>query len=153
MQAVRADASRSLQRAIIYLIGALILVGGMRVMYLRLFVTDRAALRESFAGYPDRDTPSYPVFLRAVAAATPPGARIAIFVPMRHWDGGYSYAYYRAGYLLAGREVLPLVWRDDRVLPENAARAEYIASWHREITPPGFKVVLRVAEGELLKRL
>ena len=148
-----ADAPRSLQRAIIYVAGALILVGGMRVMYLRLFVTDRAALRESFAVYPDRTTPTYPLFLKAVAQATPPGARIAIFVPMRHWDGGYSYAYYRASYLLAGREVLPLVWRDDRVLQENFARAQYIASWHREFRPAGFALVLRTPDGELLKRL
>jgi hypothetical protein len=138
--------------ALLWLLAACITLGGIRTGYLTILAADLPALHEAFALYPDRATPEYPQFLTAVAAATPPGSKIAIFVPMRRWDDGYSYAYYRASYILAGREVLPIVWNDDRLLSANVARADYIAVWRSErVHFPGYATVLRAAGGRLLK--
>ncbi|HYM61497.1 MAG TPA: hypothetical protein VEZ11_11470, partial [Thermoanaerobaculia bacterium] len=57
--------------------------------------------------------PEYPRFLQDVYAHTQRGDSIAIVVPPMQWDKGYSYAYYRASYLLPGRIVLPLVLPND----------------------------------------
>ncbi len=35
----------------------------------------------------------------------------------------------RASYFLAGREVLPLLYRTDAPIPENLKKAEYLAVW------------------------
>ena len=102
-----------------------ILVGGIAPLYLRALVG--GAERDVYR--PDRRTPEYPAFLAEVARRTKPGQSIAIVVPMRHWDAGYSYAYYRASYFLAGRRVVPLVDPDDRVHPERLREADFIAAW------------------------
>jgi hypothetical protein len=106
----------------------------------------------SLGEYFDQSSPEYPRFLTSVAAATPAGSRIAIFVPMRRWDEGYSYAYYRASYFLAGRDVLPVVWRDDRLIAQNVERAEYIASWNMKVGAKGFQPILKAHGGTLYRR-
>ena len=78
---------------------------------------------------PDRRTPDYPAFLAEVARRTEPDQSIAVVVPMRHWNGGYSYAYYRASYFLAGRRVVPIVDENDRLHPERLQEADFIAVW------------------------
>jgi hypothetical protein len=75
------------------------------------------------------DPAGYLDFLREVEARTPPGSRIAIVVS-RRWFEGYSYAYYRANYVLRGREVLPVITPDDRPLEENFESADFVAGWH-----------------------
>ena len=106
------------------LLGA-ILIGGFEPLYLRALVG--RAERDVYR--PDRRTPDYPAFLAEVARRTKPNQSIAIVVPMRHWDAGYSYAYYRASYFLAGRRVVPLVDPDDRVHPERLREADFVAAW------------------------
>src|SRR5438093_1193036 len=69
---------------------------------------DRARLARAYARFADRLWPDYPRFLEGVRAHTRSGDTIALVVPTFNWDGGYSYAYYRATYFLTGREVLPL---------------------------------------------
>jgi hypothetical protein len=66
------------------------------------------------------------------------------------WDGGYSYAYFRASYFLAGREVLPLVAPDDRHLVGNFNRAEYLAIWHNRV--PARAAVVFAGDGGVLVR-
>ena len=102
-----------------------ILIGGVAPLYLRALAGD--AEREIYR--PDRRTPDYPAFLAEVAHRTEPGQSIAIVVPMRHWNGGYSYAYYRASYFLAGRRVVPIVDEDDHLHPERLQEADFIAVW------------------------
>ncbi|HEY8133496.1 MAG TPA: hypothetical protein VII12_16590, partial [Thermoanaerobaculia bacterium] len=79
------------------------------------------------------------------------GDSVVIVVPMLKWDEGYSYAYYRASYFLAGREVLPLVTPDDRPHPENVRTARYIAGWHMR-RQPGLGEVVWEGEGGVLLR-
>ena len=99
---------------------------------------------------PDRRWPHYPRFLEGVRAHTQPGDTIAIIVPGMSWDNGYSYAYYRASYFLAGREVLPLVSPENEKLPQNFRAAQYIAAFRMNVRTPA-EVVWRGERGTLLR--
>ena len=97
---------------------------------LRLPFMDRTKFNRSLAQMADGSWWQYPLFLQGVREHTRNGDTIAVLVPPQRWDDGYSYAYYRASYFLAGRIVLPLVTDDDRKHPENFRAAQYIAAWH-----------------------
>jgi hypothetical protein len=106
----------------------------------------------SLAADPAPWSPDYPLFLQDVLAHTRPGDSIALVVPTDDWDGGYSYAYYRASYFLPGREVLPVITPENRPVPENVARARYIAAWKRRVTGLARRAVFAQHEGALLER-
>ena len=112
--------------------------------------SNRAEMHRVFTAYPDRGWDEYPRFLADVRAHTQPGDSIAIVVPAMRWDDAYSYAYYRASYFLTGREVLPLVRRDDASLPQNFGRAKYIAAWRRSVKDATRHVVWSGDGGTLL---
>jgi hypothetical protein len=118
---------------------------------LRAAFGHRAAMHHAMTRYPDRGWETYPDFLEAVRAHTKPGDSIALLVPAAHWDLGYSYAYYRASYFLTGREVLPVIDRDDSVQPQNFESAKYVAAWRRTVRPP-MRVVWSGDGGALLER-
>ncbi|HEX7190161.1 MAG TPA: hypothetical protein VF381_01210, partial [Thermoanaerobaculia bacterium] len=80
--------------------------------------------------FPDRGWIGYTRFLESVRARTKRGDTIALVVPNTGWERGYGYAYYRASYFLAGREVLPVIDRKNVPQPQNAARAKYVATWN-----------------------
>lgn len=88
----------------------------------------RDALRRELTQSPDGPWwPDYPRFLAEVRARTHDGDSIALVFPRTSWYGGYSYAYFRASYLLASREVLPVIAESDRPLPQNVQRAQWLA--------------------------
>jgi hypothetical protein len=117
----------------------------------RVALPDRATMQRVFTAYPDRPWyPEFPAFLEEVRAHTQRGDTIALVVPAMLWDNNYSYAYYRASYFLSGREVLPLVRRDDSPIPENFARAKYIAAWRRGVKDSTRHVVWAGRGGVLL---
>jgi hypothetical protein len=118
--------------------------------YLTMPFQPRAPLAAAFTGYADRLWPQYPRFLEGVREHTKPGDTIAVIVPSMRWDYGYAYAYYRASYFLAGREVLPLVDDKDRPHPENYRVARFIAVWNA--TPPHGTLVWKGEGGVLIKR-
>lgn len=124
---------------------------GVQPLFLKL-PFDRSDIRGRFDGLPDRAVPQYPRFLEQVRSTTPRGAEIAILVPMSGWDEGYSYAYYRASYFLAGRRVLPVVSPNDELLRTSLTRAEYIAAWSARVVAPEFKPVWSSDGGTLLVR-
>jgi hypothetical protein len=117
---------------------------------LELPFIDRAASARAMATYPDRAWPDYPRFLQGVREHTQPGDTIAVIVPSMSWDGGYSYAYYRASYFLTGREVLPLVTPLDARLPQNFRVAKYVAVFGVGLRVPA-DVVWRSGRGALLR--
>ena len=117
-------------------------------MLMTLPFRDRGAIARAYAARPDRGNPAYRLFLADVRAHTGSGDTIAIVVPWREWEGGYSYAYYRASYALAGREALPLIYprADAR---ENLGKAKYLAVWG--LRPRTGEVIVRSNGGTLVK--
>jgi len=113
--------------------------------------TDRRPLVRYFAHLADRGWKQYLDFLEGVRAHTAKGDSIAIMVPARHWDDGYSYAYYRASYMLAGRRVIPLVTPDDRIVMGNLRQATYLAEWRHDL-PVDQRIVWSGAGGKLVRR-
>ena len=141
-----------MRRVLYALLLAAMILGGIETFFFRIFAHDRGASAAQLAAAPDRAAPGYAAFLREVRARTPEDARIAVVVPMRRWSGGYEYAYYRASYALAGREVIPLVDRDDSAHLERVRDAEWVASWGMEPRIPGFARVWSGSGGTLLRR-
>jgi hypothetical protein len=118
---------------------------------LRFAFVDRTVMNRVMTHYPDRGWETYPEFLEGVRAHTKPGDSIALLVPAAHWDPSYSYAYYRASYFLAGREVLPVIDRDDSVQQQNFKRAKYVAAWRWTVQPP-MRAIWSGHGGALLER-
>ena len=81
-----------------------------------------STLSRTVAARPSGNWPEYSLFLEGVRQNTRPGDRIVIATLGMRNPETYLYAYYRANYLLAGREVLPLA-------PEYLATADYVAAW------------------------
>ncbi|HUP47842.1 MAG TPA: hypothetical protein VNA04_03530 [Thermoanaerobaculia bacterium] len=94
--------------------------------------------------------PGYEAFLAGVRHRTHAGDSIALLVPSRGWEQGYSYGYFRASYVLAGREVLPVIGPGDQQFPGRVDRAAYVAVWRGRIEAPQRPVVWRGSGGELL---
>lgn len=101
---------------------------------------------------PDRGFPLYARFLTAVASRTSPGQSIVIAAPMGGWGSGYAYAYYRASYLLAGRRVIPLMDKDDRMYYERLSDGDLVAFWGKGVPPGPYEVVWRGSGGVLYRR-
>jgi hypothetical protein len=140
-------------RSILCLVVALaILALRLDRQLIRLPFMDRALLSEAFTKKPDRLWPQFPQFIAGVRAHTQRGDSIAIITPSLDWDEGYSYAYYRASYLLAGREVLPVAMEDRKPRPENLKRAKYVAIWGRGAPPSPANVVWQGEGGFLLRQ-
>ncbi len=127
--------------------------GAFQRMYLEVHFVDTRALRHAWIEVPFRRIAGLRPMLHEVSRRTRPGDRVLVVTPHRPWQGGYGYAFRRAQYVLAGREVIPLLDRDrDRVDPRALERATHVACW-RECPPlGGFEVVWRSADGTLLRR-
>ena len=119
---------------------------------LRLPFIDRTSFNRGLAQLADGEWWQYARFLEGVREHTRDGDKITVVVPALKWDDGYSYAYYRASYFLAGREVLPLVTDDDRRHPENFRAARYVAAWHMQRRAGVGRVVWEGEGGVLLQR-
>jgi hypothetical protein len=128
---------------------AIVLIG-IEPILLSLPFRDRQPMAAAFATRADRLFPGYVEFLSDVRAHTRNGDSIALLVPSRSWERGYSYAYYRASYLLAGREILPLVDRSDRPVGQTFRSAKYVAAWG--VTPPPGDVVVKSSGGVLVRQ-
>jgi hypothetical protein len=131
---------------------AAIVMGGIDPRLVPVLFSDRTALAEALTRAPDLQAPAYPQFLTEVARRTRKGESIAILVPMRHWKGGYSYAYFRASYFLAGRTVVPLVDADDALHPERLNDAELVAVWQMAVPSGPYSPVWSGNGGVLLRR-
>jgi hypothetical protein len=140
----------TVRRALTFLCLAAIVVLGVASRLLELPFIDRGWAARTMARYPDRRWPDYPLFLEGVREHTKPGDTIGVIVPAMNWDGGYSYAYYRASYFLTGREVLPLVTADNRRVQQNFRAAKYIAVFGVGLRVPA-DVVWRSGRGALLR--
>lgn len=132
---------------------AAILIGGFEPFYLRVLTGSAHSSPAVLSELPYRKLPGFRELLLAAAPRTFDGARIAIALPFGAWEGGYGYGYYRASYLLPGRQVVPLlVPGEDRPALQNLAGADYILSWHGATQFPGFVPVWSSTDGSLLRR-
>lgn len=140
------------RRALAAVCFAVIIISALEPRLLRILFIDRAVIRAAFERSPDEDWyPDYPAFLNAVREHTKRGDSVALIVPPAKWDDGYAHAYYRASYLLAGREVLPVVTPKDQVVMRNFDRAQFAAFWH--VRPPkSARVVWQGNGGTLVTR-
>lgn len=78
----------------------------------------------------DPTPPALAAFLEGVRADSRPGEAVAVLCAAP--EDGFSYTYWRASFVLAGREVL---------LPEphlDLTRADVVATWGRELDDPRF---------------
>jgi hypothetical protein len=140
----------TLRRALTILSLAAIVALCTDVRRLQMPFIDREPYSRALAIFPDRQWPQYPRFLAGVRAHTRPGDTITVVMPAMGWDDGYSYAYYRASYFLTGREVLPLVDRQNGRLPQNFRAARYIAAFGVTLRVPA-DVVWQGEGGALLR--
>jgi hypothetical protein len=133
---------------------AAIVAGGFEPFYLRVFALDGARYRAFATELPYRKLPGFRRFLLEVDRTTPPGVRIAIALPYREWEGGYGYGYYRASFLLPGKQVVPLLQPGrDVPAPANIGGADYVACWHIAPSSRAFQLVWRSRDGMLLRPL
>src|ERR1043166_3908692 len=128
-RAITGTLSRVMRRRLALAVFVALAIFSIHPSLFRFALADRAAMHQAMTRYPDRRWEAYPAFLEQVRARTKPGESIAIVVPGMRWDDGYSYAYYRASYFLAGREVLPLVNPEDGRIPQNLRAAKYVAAF------------------------
>jgi hypothetical protein len=124
----------------------MLVIGGFEPHYVRVLGADAARARAAMTELPYRKLPGFRRLLVDIDRSTPPGARIAIALPYSDWDGGYGYGYYRASYLLPGKQVVPLL------PPSNLRFADYVMVWHGRPAIDGFVPVLATPDGTLYRR-
>lgn len=127
--------------------------GVFQPLYLTIHTLDGKALGALWSEAPFRRIPGLREMLLQVEARTKVGDRVLLWTPHRPWQGGYGYAFRRAQYVLAGREVIPLLDRTRDVVDERSIeRAQYVACWPECPPLAGFDAVWRDASGMLLRR-
>jgi hypothetical protein len=125
----------------------MIVIGGFEPYYVRIFAANQAQTRAAMTELPYRKLPGFRRLLLDVDRSTPRGAKIAIALPFRDWDGGYGYGYYRASFLLPGKQVVPLL------PPANLRAADYVVIWKGRFPIDGFAPLWTTADGTLMKRI
>lgn len=141
----------SLQRAIAAVAFVLLAAGTFQPFYLRIFFTDRAAMRSVLTELPYRQTPGLRSFLMEARKRTRPDEIIVFLAPYDTWEGGYRYSIRGARYALAGRTVRGVIGPDEVDLSSNLDRAEAVVAW-RVPVPPGWEVVWSGNDGSVARR-
>ena len=143
---------RIMRRRLAILCLAAIVISRIQPNYVWRPFFDFAALKSEYVRWADW-WPQYPLFLDGVRANTKNGDSIVIITPVKSWDPGYAYAFFRGSYFLAGRKVLPYVSYETVLHPENLRAAQYVAVYRTEAPPESpSSVVWRGKFGELLRR-
>ncbi len=129
----------------------LLFVGAVEPLYVRIFFMDRTILADGIGSLRYGKMPEIRPFLEEVARRSEPGMSVAIVIPGAEWDQGYEYAFYRAGYVLAGRTVLPVITPDNRSIPANLSGADLVAAWRTTLDSRRFEVLWEGAGGVLAR--
>jgi hypothetical protein len=152
--AVTIAGKRSVGPWLVALAMVLLVAGAFEPFYLRVWRLDAAATRQSLTELPYRKLPGFRRFVTDVDARTPAAARIALWMPLQQWEGGYGYGFYRAAFLAPSKTLVPMLTVGaDRLAPEQLASGDYVAAWHGDPQLPGFAPVWRSPDGVLLRRL
>jgi hypothetical protein len=129
-----------------YAVLAMLVIGGFEPYYVRIFTADAARRRAAMTELPYRKLPGLRRLLVDVDRSTPRGAKVAIALPFRDWEGGYGYGYYRASFLLPGKQVVPLL------PPSNLRFADYVVVWKGRPVIEGFVPLWTTSDGTLMVR-
>jgi hypothetical protein len=130
-----------------------LVAGGFEPMYVRIWTVDSATWHTAMEELPYRKLPGFRRLLLEVDRSTPRGARIAVVLPFRQWEGGYGYGYSRASFFLPGKQLVPLLEPEsDAARPENLRFADYVMAWRARPNVAGFTEVWSTGEGTLLRR-
>jgi hypothetical protein len=129
-----------------YAVLAMLVIGGFEPYYVRVFTVDATRTRAAMTELPYRKLPGLRRLLIDVDRSTPRGAKIAIALPFRDWEGGYGYGYYRASFLLPGKQVVPLL------PPSNLRFADYVVVWKGRPVIDGFVPLWTTSDGTLMVR-
>ena len=125
----------AVKRALALLAFAALAAGAFQPFYLRILGQDWRQFGAYLTELPYRKVPGLRQLCVEADRRTPLGARILFVAPAK----GYEYAFRRAQYLLAGKELVP------------TGEAEYIACLPA-CTAQGFTTIWRGDRGALLKR-
>lgn len=147
------DKSRRLSWRVVAatLLFAALVITGLRPFYARFLAADRQGWARHFDAFPDRRAPGYVDLLREAGARIPMGSRVAVVFPTLDWPRGYSYAYYRAQYLLAGRVVIPLSWVDGPRV-SRIEEAEYLVVYRSVLPRVEWEVLFENGDGAVVRR-
>ncbi len=118
--------------------------------YVEMLIGNRDARAKTFVPIVDVHLPQYTRFLAEVRSRTAAGDSIAIVTPDAAPRELYPLAYYRASYLLAGREVLPVIDAQGGAIAANRAAARYVAVFGD--SPAAGEVVWKGEGGALYRR-
>jgi hypothetical protein len=129
-----------MKRALAGLALLAIAAGSFQPFYLKVLRQDWRQLGAYLTELPYRKVPGLRQLCVEAERRTPPHARILFVAPV----DGYEYAFRRAQYLLANRELMPNAG-------QAAARPDYIACLP-PCTAAGFTPVWRSEKAALLKR-
>jgi len=114
--------------------------GAFQPFYLTILRQDWRQLGAFLTELPYRKVPGLRQLCVEADRRTPPGARVLFIAPVN----GYEYAYRRAQYLLAGKELIPM--------GRAEARPTFVACLPSCNVPAGFTVVWRNDRGMLLRQ-
>ena len=131
----------------------LLFLGTAEPQYVRIFFMDRVRLADGIGSARFGKMPEIRPFLEEVDRRSEPGMSVAIVIPNLEWSQGYEYAFYRAGYVLAGRTVLPVIAPDNRAIPANLSGADLVAAWRTDLDSRRFEIVWEGAGGVLARPL
>lgn len=124
---------------------AAVIAGSFQPYFLRIWKQDWGVLHAYLTELPYRKIPGLRQLLVETNRRTPDGARILFAMPGSIQKDGYDYAFGRAQYMLAGKDVVPRFAKD-------AGDVEYIVCWSRCNPPAHFAVIWKSDVGSLARR-
>lgn len=135
------------RRTLVVLALAGIAAGAFQPFYLDVWRQDWRTLGAFLTDVPYRKVPGLRHACLEAALRTPPGASVLLVTKHRSWPDGYDYAFRRAHYLLAGRQMVPMLG------PRPADPPDFILCVPAECSaPPSFRTIWRDSSGALLER-
>jgi hypothetical protein len=140
-----------MRRGIVTALIAGIALFSFQPFYVRIFFVDRQAMSRQLAELPYHLVPGFRDLMLEVRDRVPEGSNVALVTPFRDWPR-YGYCFHRARYLLAGRQVVPLVAPSGEVELSNLGKAQYVVAYNSALDSQVFEEVFRSRYGVLLRR-
>ena len=128
------------------------LAGGFEPLFLRIFFLDREALRRHLIELPYRQLPGLQRLLLTARTQTIEGEKVGFWMDSPRWKEGYEYAYKRAGYPMAGRQVIPLIDSGSRLREAALKEIDVLVCWRCRPPFPEFRISYQTPDGVVARR-